>query len=101
MTLPRFYRIFDDLVWLQRMLPLGVKIVQLRVKDKSPRDLRAQLAEARDLCMAHDAVLVVNDHWQLAIDLGCDWAHLRLEDLDAADLNAVCSAGTKTRAIDP
>ena len=33
MTLPRFYPIFDDVAWLRRMLPLGVKLVQLRIKD--------------------------------------------------------------------
>ena len=95
MTLPRFYPIFDDVVWLRRMLPLGVNLVQMRVKDKSQDQLRAQLTEARDLCAAHDAVLVVNDHWQLAIDLGCDWVHLGQEDLDNADVDAIRAAGLK------
>lgn len=95
MTLPRFYPIFDDVVWLRRMLPLGVNLVQMRVKDKSQDQLRAQLTEARDLCAAHDAVLVVNDHWQLAIDLGCDWVHLGQEDLDDADVDAIRAAGLK------
>ncbi|QCO55404.1 thiamine phosphate synthase [Pseudorhodobacter turbinis] len=95
MTLPRFYPIFDDVVWLRRMLPLGVKLVQMRLKDKSQDDLRAQLTEARDLCAAHDAVLVVNDHWQLAIDLGCDWVHLGQEDLDDADVDAIRAASLK------
>lgn len=95
MTLPRFYPIFDDVVWLRRMLPLGVNLVQMRVKDKSQDQLRAQLTEARDLCATHDAVLVVNDHWQLAIDLGCDWVHLGQEDLDDADVDAIRAAGLK------
>ncbi|MEP2148727.1 MAG: thiamine phosphate synthase [Roseobacter sp.] len=95
MTLPRFYPIFDDVVWLRRMLPLGIKLVQMRLKDKSQDDLRAQLTEARDLCAAHGAVLVVNDHWQLAIDLGCDWVHLGQEDLDDADIDAIRAAGLK------
>ncbi len=95
MTLPRFYPIFDDVVWLQRMLPLGVKLVQMRLKDKSQNELRAQLNEARDLCVAHDAALVVNDHWQLAIDLGCDWVHLGQEDLDDANVDAIRAAGLK------
>jgi thiamine-phosphate pyrophosphorylase len=95
MTLPRFYPIFDDVVWLRHMLPLGIKLVQMRLKDKSQDDLRAQLTEARDLCAAHDAVLVVNDHWKLAIDLGCDWVHLGQEDLDDADVDAIRAAGLK------
>ena len=95
MTLPRFYPIFDDVAWLQRMLPLGIKFVQLRIKDKSHNELRAQLIEARDLCAAHDAVLVVNDHWELAIELGCDWVHLGQEDLDDADVDAIRAAGLR------
>lgn len=95
MTLPRFYPIFDDVAWLRRMLPLGVQLVQLRIKDQPQDALRAQLTEGRDLCRAHGALLVVNDHWQLAIDLGCDWVHLGQEDLDEADIDAIRAAGLK------
>ncbi len=41
------------------------------------------------------AILVVNDHWQLAIDLGCGWLHLGQEDLDDADLAAIRAAGLR------
>ena len=95
MTLPRFYPIFDDVAWLRRMLPLGVKLVQLRIKDLPEGELRTQLTEALDLCAARGALLVVNDHWQLAIELGCDWVHLGQEDLDAADVAAIRAAGLK------
>lgn len=95
MTLPRFYPIFDDVAWLRRMLPLGVKLVQLRIKNQPQDALHAQLTEGRDLCRAHGALLVVNDHWQLAIDLGCDWVHLGQKDLDEADIDAIRAAGLK------
>ncbi|MBY6121592.1 thiamine phosphate synthase [Mameliella alba] len=95
MTLDRFYPIFDHSDWLRRMLPLGVRLVQLRIKDQ-PRDaVRAQIAVSRELCRKHGAVLVVNDHWQEAIALGCDWVHLGQEDLDSADLAAIRKAGLK------
>ncbi len=95
MTLDRFYPIFDHVDWLQRMLPLGVKLVQLRVKDQPDAVVREKIALARDLCRAQGAVLVVNDYWQMAIDLGCDWIHLGQEDLDDADLTAIRKAGLK------
>ena len=95
MTLDRFYPIFDHPDWLKRMLPLGVKLTQLRMKDKSESELRLAIAEARDLCRAHGAVLVVNDYWRLAIDLGCEWIHLGQEDLDCADIPAIRKAGIK------
>lgn len=95
MTLARFYPIFDDVAWLRRMLPLGAKLVQLRIKDQPEDVVKAQLLEGRDLCRAQGAVLVVNDYWHLAIDLGCDWVHLGQEDLDRADVAAIRKAGLK------
>lgn len=95
MTLARFYPVFDDVDWLRRTLPLGVRLVQLRLKDRTSRDVRAQLSEALALCRRWGATLVVNDHWQDAIDLGCDWLHLGQEDLDTADLTAIREAGLR------
>lgn len=95
MTLPRFYPIFESAGWLERMLPLGVRLVQLRVKDRTESEIRAEIRRARDLCRAADAILVVNDHWQIAIEEGCDWLHLGQEDLDTADLDAIRAAGLK------
>lgn len=95
MTPPRFYPIFDDVAWLRRLLPLEVKLVQLRIKDQPEDALRAQLTEGRDLCRANGAQLVVNDHWQLAIELDCDWVHLGQEDLDEADVAAIRAAGLR------
>ena len=95
MSLHKFYPIFDDVSWLKRMLPLGIKLVQLRIKDASDDHVRAQIAEGQALCREHGCVLVINDYWQAAIDLGCDWIHLGQEDLDDADLKAIRAAGIK------
>ena len=95
MTLDRFYPIFDSASWLRRMLPLGIKLVQLRIKNLPEDNLRGEIAEARDLCRKHGSVLVVNDYWKLAIDLGCDWIHLGQEDLDTADIPAIRRAGIR------
>jgi len=93
MRLDRFYPIFDSAAWIARMLPLGVRLVQLRVKDRPGPELREEIRRARDVCAAAGAQLVVNDHWRLAIDEGCDFVHLGQEDLDAADLVAIRRAG--------
>lgn len=95
MALPRFYPIFDDASWLRRLLPLGVGLVQLRIKDLSGDALKQQIAQAQSLCHDAGAILVVNDHWQIAIDFGCDWVHLGQEDLDSADIEAIRRAGIK------
>ncbi len=95
MTLHPFYPIFDDVAWLERLVPLGVKLVQLRLKDRDDGDIRLQLTKAKLLCAAHGTTLVVNDHWQIAIELGCDWVHLGQEDLDTADTAAIRRAGVR------
>ena len=95
MTLPRFYPIFDDVAWLDRVLPLGVRLVQLRLKDRDPADVLDQIDRGLRLTRTHGATLVVNDHWQAAIDLGADWLHLGQEDLDDADLPAIRRAGLR------
>ncbi len=95
MALDPFYPIFDSAAWLERMVPLGVKLVQLRVKDRPEAELRAEIRAAREICAAHGCQLIVNDYWRLALDEGCDFIHLGQEDLDAADLDAIARGGLK------
>ncbi len=95
MMLDRFYPIFDHSDWIRRMLPLGVKLVQLRIKDQPDDVVRHEIDQSQALCRKHGAVLVVNDYWQAAIDAGCDWVHLGQEDLDDADLTAIRKAALK------
>jgi len=64
--------------------------------DASQADVLArEMAAARDLCRAHGATLIVNDHWRLAIDLGCDFVHLGQDDLETADVSALRRAGLR------
>jgi thiamine-phosphate pyrophosphorylase len=70
-------------------------LVQLRVKDRPEAALRREIARARELCTRAGAQLVINDHWRLAIDAGCDFVHLGQEDLDGADLTAIRRAGIR------
>ena len=95
MTLDPFYPIVDSADWLRRLLPLGVKLVQLRIKDRPEAEIARQIAEARDLCADTGCQLVVNDYWRIAIDEGCDFVHLGQEDLDEADLSALRRSGVR------
>lgn len=90
-----FYLIVDRASWLPRLLPQGVKLVQLRAKDMDENTLRREIAEARELCARYGAQLIVNDYWKLAIELGCDYVHLGQEDLGEADVPAIRNAGVK------
>lgn len=95
MTLDRFYLIVDSAAWIERLVPLGVKLVQLRVKERGEAELRAEIRAARAVCAAHGCTLVVNDYWRLAIEEGAGWVHLGQEDFADADLAAIRAAGLK------
>ena len=95
MTLDPFYLIVDRADWIERLVPLGVKLVQLRIKDRPSSEIRADIRRAKAVCAANGCQLVINDYWQLAIEENCDFLHLGQEDLAVADLGAIRAAGLK------
>lgn len=95
MSLSPFYQIVDDAAWLERFLPLGLKTVQLRMKDHPQTHLRNQIRACKALCDQHAATLIINDHWQLALEEGCTWIHLGQEDASEADLAALRQKGMR------
>lgn len=90
-----FYPIVPDVDWLQRVVPLGVRTVQLRLKNVGEREVRRQIAASIEITREHGCQLIVNDYWVEAIDIGADYLHLGQEDLAAADLPAIKKAGLK------
>lgn len=90
-----FYPVLPDYGWLERLVPLGVKTVQLRLKDAGAQETRRQISASLELCAKHSCQLIVNDYWQEAIDLGADYIHLGQEDLAGADLAAIKQAGLR------
>ena len=95
MKLPRVYPIVETAEWVARLLPPGVRLVQLRIKDRSAAEVRSEIREARALCARAGAQLIVNDYWQLAVAEECDFVHLGQGDLDTADVPALRKAGIK------
>jgi thiamine-phosphate pyrophosphorylase len=94
-VLDRFYLIVDSAAWIARLLPCGVRLAQLRIKNQPDATIRAEIKEAKALCERHGAKLVVNDYWQQAMDAGCDFIHLGQGDLATADLAAIRRAGVR------
>ncbi|WP_428392378.1 thiamine phosphate synthase [Lichenicoccus sp.] len=91
----RVYPVVDSAGWVERMVASGAKLVQLRIKSDDGALLRREIRAARALCEAAAATLVVNDHWQLAIEAGVGFIHLGQEDLAGADLDAIRGAGAR------
>jgi thiamine-phosphate pyrophosphorylase len=90
-----FYPIVPDLAWLERLVPLGVKTIQLRLKDAAPERVRHEIAESLKVCARHGCQLIVNDYWQEALALGADYIHLGQGDLAAADVGAIHAKGVR------
>ncbi|HRN85421.1 MAG TPA: thiamine phosphate synthase, partial [Hyphomicrobium sp.] len=88
-----FYPIVPSALWLERLVPLGVRTVQLRVKDGTEREIRQEIAASLLVAKAANCRLIVNDYWATAIDLGATDVHLGQEDLAGADLAALRRAG--------
>ena len=96
MTLDRFYPIVDSADWVRRLVGVGARLIQLRIKDKDEATIANETREALAVCRAVGAALVVNDYWRVAIDEGAPWVHLGQGDLDGgADVSAIRRAGLK------
>ncbi len=90
-----FYPIVPDLAWLQRLVPLGVKTIQLRLKNAAGDVVRREIAGSLDICARHRCQLIVNDYWREALSLGADYVHLGQEDLAGADVAALKAKGVR------
>ncbi|MCF2858489.1 thiamine phosphate synthase [Pseudoalteromonas sp. SMS1] len=95
MSLSTFYPIVDSANWIERIVPLGAKQIQLRIKEASSAQLKAEIIAAQQICQDHNCDLIINDHWALALELGCDYIHLGQEDLQAADLDIITRSGVR------
>jgi len=87
------YAIVDSSAWVARVLAEGVQLVQLRIKDAPTDALVREIRAAVALARAAGATLIVNDHWELALELRADGVHLGQDDLGAADIDALQHAG--------
>jgi thiamine-phosphate pyrophosphorylase len=90
-----FYPIVPDIIWMRRLVPLGVQTIQLRLKDAIEVEVRRQILESLEICICHGCQLIVNDYWREAIAAGADYVHLGQEDLAAADIPTIKAAGVK------
>ena len=89
------YPVVDSSDWIFRLLTLGIKTVQLRIKDPEAPNLKEEIRTAVELGEKFSARVFINDHWRLALELGAYGVHLGQEDLATADLAAISRAGLR------
>ena len=67
-TIDPFYPVVPDAAWVARLVQAGARFVQLRFKGEDPAAIAREITAALAACAATGAELVVNDHWQAAIE---------------------------------
>ena len=90
-----FYLIVDSADWIEKLIPLGVKLVQLRMKNVPSEVLHQHIQRAKLVCKQFHCQLIINDYWKAAIEEKCDFIHLGQEDLVAANVDKIKKAGLK------
>ncbi len=89
------YPVVDSVDWLSKLLAIGVKTIQLRVKNIPDAELEKMIEQAIALGKQYDARLFINDYWQLAIKYNAYGVHLGQEDMVDADVGAMRAAGLR------
>jgi len=59
-----------------------VPIFQLRLKDYSHKDIEVYAKELMKICRDNNCLFILNDNFELAINLGCDGVHLGIDDIN-------------------
>ncbi|MDY6970829.1 MAG: thiamine phosphate synthase [Thermodesulfobacteriota bacterium] len=71
----------SDLEVLDAVLAGGARIIQLREKRLSKKELYELAVEFRGRTLNHNALLIINDHADVALAAGADGVHLGQDDL--------------------
>jgi len=89
------YPVVDSVDWLEKLPPLGVRTIQLRVKGCSESEADGMTRRAVAIGRRYGARMFINDYWPAAVRHGAYGVHLGQEDLDAADLAQIKNAGLR------
>lgn len=90
-----FYPIVDSSNWVERLAPLGLRSIQLRIKEATEERLEYEISRSVHIAAKHNCRLFINDYWQLAIKYGAYGVHLGQSDIRSADLAVVAAANIR------
>lgn len=75
------YSVVDSVQWIERLLDVGVRIFQLRIKDRRDEEVEVDVVAVIALGRRYNARLFINDYWRLAIKYQAYGVYLGQEDL--------------------
>ncbi|GBQ04925.1 thiamine phosphate synthase [Saccharibacter floricola] len=90
-----FYPIASSADEVAQAVKAGACFIQLRAKTEDKNFVRHEVRKALEVSRVYQACLVVNDHWEIALDEGAPYIHLGQEDLLSADYKAIHRQGVK------
>lgn len=68
----------------------GAKVVQLREKNKSKAEIYELALKYREITAAHNMLLIINDHLDIALACDADGVHLGQDDLPLSAARTIC-----------
>lgn len=75
----------NPVIIAQAALEAGARIIQLREKYASARQLLSWARQIKELTQTRSALLIINDHVDIAMACGADGVHLGQDDLPAQE----------------
>ena len=88
----------------REMLRGGVEVLQLRAKMQPPAEIEKLGAELHRITAASGVPLVINDHAEIARDLGAEGVHVGQDDRSVAEARAIagldCFVGKSTHSVE-
>lgn len=83
----------------QQLCDGGSDLIQLRAKDSAPEEIRKMAEKILPIVKRADVGLVINDHLEIARDLGAEFCHLGQEDFFDAGHKNVSELKTKNSKL--
>jgi thiamine-phosphate pyrophosphorylase len=83
----------------QQLCDGGSDLIQLRAKQSTPDEIRAMAEKILPVTRRANVGLVINDHLEIARDLGAEFCHLGQEDFFDAGFKMVSSLRTPHSAL--
>jgi thiamine-phosphate pyrophosphorylase len=77
----------------RQLIEAGVKIIQLRAKDPDKKRFIKAAAEIQTLCRQNQALLIINDHLDIALAINADGLHIGQDDFPVATARQLLPIG--------
>ena len=74
---------------IERSLKAGCRLFQLREKTLTKAQYKELAFQARTLAHEYNAIFIVNDHVDIALDVGADGVHLGQDDMSVSEARKI------------